>query len=246
MIKFLRRAHWFYSIIIILTLSCLFYPFYYAFTRSERLYLLLNYSRKLHSFVCALLIGVIFKFEFEVPLEKDRTYIYCANHTSNLDIMIMCVLGTGRFHFLGKDELLNNPVLKLFFNTIDVPVNRDSKMSSFRAFKKVGENLEKGMGLMIFPEGKIDEEHYPPQLLAFKNGPFRLAIDKKISIVAVTLIDVWKKMWDDGAKYGTRPGICHIYVHAPISTTNLSIEDSDVLKDRIFALINNKYHNDHR
>ncbi|MHA4895510.1 lysophospholipid acyltransferase family protein [Pedobacter sp. PWIIR3] len=245
MIKFLRRAHWFYSIIVIFTLSFLFYPFYYLFTRTERLYLLLNYSRKLHSFICALLIGVIFKFEFEVPLKKGQTYVFCGNHTSNLDIMIFCVLGKGKFHFLGKDELLNNPVLKLFFKTIDVPVNRDSKISSFRAFKKVAENLAKGMSLMIFPEGKIDDEQYPPQLLPFKNGPFRLAIDTKVPLVAVTLTDVWKKMWDDGAKYGTRPGICHIYVHAPILTSNLTPEDSDVLKDRIFAIINKKFH-DHK
>lgn len=246
MIKFLRRTHWIYSIFIILMLSFVFYPFYYVFSRKERFYTTLNWSRKLHSILCGLLIGVVFKFEFEEPLEKDQTYIYCANHSSNLDIMILCVLGRGKFHFLGKEELLGNPVLKLFFKTIDVPVNRDSKISSFRAFKKVGENLDRGMSLMIFPEGKIDDEHYPPKLLPFKSGPFRLAIDKHIPIVPVTLQNVWKKMWDDGAKYGTAPGICHIYVHAPVSTRNLAIEQSDVLKDRIFAIINNKFTNDHR
>jgi 1-acyl-sn-glycerol-3-phosphate acyltransferase len=51
---------------------------------------------------------------------------------------------------------------------------------------------------------------------------------------------VWKKMWDDGSKYGTRPGLCHIYIHKPVSTAELNIEESDVLKDRIFAMINTK------
>ncbi|MES2829270.1 MAG: lysophospholipid acyltransferase family protein [Bacteroidota bacterium] len=247
MIKFLRRAHWVYSIVIILVLSCLFYPFYYAFSRNEKWYVALNLSRKLHSVVCSLLIGVFFVFEFERPLLKNQTFIYCANHTSNLDIMMLCILGHGRFHFLGKQELLNNPVLKLFFNTIDVPVNRDSKMSSFRAFKKVGENLDKGMSLMIFPEGRIDEDHYPPQLLPFKNGPFRLAIEKNIAIVPITFIDAWKRMWDDGSRHGTTPGFCHIYVHKPIATSDLDIADADVLKDAIFAIINSKFtNNDHR
>lgn len=154
--------------------------------------------------------------------------------------MILCILGRGKFHFLGKEELLNNPVLKLFFKTIDVPVNRDSKMSSFRAFKRVGENLDKGMSLIIFPEGKIDENHFPPILQEFKNGPFRLAIEKNIPIVAVSLQDVWKKMWDDGSKYGTRPGLCHIYIHKPLTTLELNINDSDMLKDRIFDMINTK------
>jgi 1-acyl-sn-glycerol-3-phosphate acyltransferase len=240
MIRILRKAHWLYSILVIFIFSFLFYPVYYLFSRNERYYNYLNKSRQLHSRISSFFIGVFFRFEYEVELDKHATYIFCANHTSNLDIMILCILGKGRFHFLGKEELLNNPVLKLFFRTIDVPVNRDSKMSSFRAFKKVGENLDNGMSLIIFPEGKIDENHYPPILQEFKNGPFRLAIEKNIPIVAVSLIDVWKKMWDDGAKFGTRPGFCHIYIHKPITTAELNIDDSDVLKDRIFAMINNK------
>jgi 1-acyl-sn-glycerol-3-phosphate acyltransferase len=240
MIKILRKAHWLYSIVVILIFSFLFYPVYYLLSRDEKYYKLLNRSRQLHSRICSLFIGVFYKFEYEVELKKDQAYIFCANHSSNLDIMILCIIGRGKFHFLGKEELLNNPVLKLFFRTIDVPVNRDSKMSSFRAFKKVGDNLDKGMSLMIFPEGKIDDEHYPPILQSFKNGPFRLGIEKNIPIVAVSLQDVWKKMWDDGSKYGTRPGLCHIYVHQPISTVELDIEESDMLKDRIFAMINTK------
>ncbi|TKC06024.1 lysophospholipid acyltransferase family protein [Pedobacter frigoris] len=239
MITLLRHVHRLYSVLIILVFSILFYPFYYYASRKPERYLLLNRFRKLNSHICSFLIGVYYRFDFEVPLEKGKTYIYCANHTSNLDIMILCILAKGRFHFMGKQELLENPVLKIFFKTIDVPVNRDSKISAFRAFKKVGDNLEQGMSLIIFPEGKIDN-HYPPKLVHFKNGPFRLAIEKNIAIVPVSMTDVWKKMWDDGVKYGTRPGLCHIYVHKPISTKELNIDDSDLLKDRIFELINNK------
>jgi 1-acyl-sn-glycerol-3-phosphate acyltransferase len=240
MIRILRKAHWIYSILVILVFSCLFYPIYYLFSKNEKYYILLNRCRQLHSRICSFFIGVFYRFEYEVQLDKKQTYIFCANHSSNLDIMILCIIGRGRFHFLGKEELLNNPVLKLFFRTIDVPVNRDSKISAFRAFKKVGENLDNGMSLIIFPEGKIDEEHYPPKLQSFKNGPFRLAIEKNIPIVPVSLTDVWKKMWDDGSIYGTRPGICHIHIHQPISTAELTIEDSDILKERIFTVINTK------
>lgn len=154
--------------------------------------------------------------------------------------MILCLLAKGRFHFMGKDELLKAPILRLFFKTIDIPVNRDSKMSAFRAFKRAGENLDHGMSLIIFPEGKIDETHYPPVLQSFKNGPFRLAIDKNISIVPISISNAWKKMWDDGRKYGSRPGICDIYIHKPISTKDLAGADADLLKDQVFDLINSK------
>ena len=36
------------------------------------------------------------------------------------------------------------------------------------------------------------------------------------------------------------PELCDIYVHKPILTDNLTINDSDELKDRIFELINSK------
>ncbi|NII82453.1 1-acyl-sn-glycerol-3-phosphate acyltransferase [Pedobacter sp. SG908] len=153
--------------------------------------------------------------------------------------MIFCIMGHGKFHFMGKDELLSNPVLGIFFKTIDIAVNRDSKISAFKAFKKAGENLEKGMSLIIFPEGKIDD-HYPPKLGEFKNGPFRLAIDKNIPLVPVSITDVWKINWDDGAKYGSKPGICDIYVHKPINTLTLADIDSDVLKEKVYRLIDSK------
>jgi 1-acyl-sn-glycerol-3-phosphate acyltransferase len=239
MINFLRQVHRVWFLFWILFFFALFYPFYYITSRNEKYYGILNFFRKANSFLCSLFSGVFFRYHYEEKLNTKQTYIYCANHTSNLDIMIFCIMGHGKFHFMGKDELLNNPVLGIFFKTIDISVNRDSKISAFKAFKKAGENLEKGMSLIIFPEGKIDD-HYPPKLGEFKNGPFRLAIDKNIFLVPVSITDVWKINWDDGAKYGSKPGICDIYVHKPIDTSILADVDAEVLKEKVFKLIDSK------
>lgn len=239
MIKLLRKLHFSYCCFSILFFFVLFWPFYYLGTRNEKYYGLVNRLRAIHSFCSALCVGIVFSFEFEEPLEKSQTYIYCANHTSNLDIIIFCLLAKGRFHFMGKEELKRNPVLGVFFRTIDIAVSRESKISSFRAFKKAGENLEKGMSLIIFPEGRIDDA-YPPVLQEFKNGPFRLAIEKHVPIVPVSITNIWKLMWDDGVKYGTRPGVGKIYVHRPVKTTDLSVDGADELKELIFEKINSK------
>lgn len=240
MINILKQVHRIYSVFIILLFSLLFLPFYYLAARTPKTYDRLNGMRKLKSRMCAFCIGLSPNFIFEEELDAKQTYIYCANHSSNHDIMLLCILAKGRFHFMGKDELLKNPVLKIFFKTIDIPVNRDSKISAFRAFKRAAENLEQGMSLIIFPEGGISDEYYPPKLMPFKNGPFRLAIEKGIPIVPVSFTNIWKRMWDDGKKKGSSPGTVDIYVHKPVLTTNLIINDSDDLKDRIFELINSK------
>ncbi|MFI5452984.1 lysophospholipid acyltransferase family protein [Pedobacter sp. UC225_61] len=239
MIKLLRKIHYIYSVFSIVFFFILFRPLYYLGTRNPKYYSFLNKIRKFHSFICTAITGTFFNFEFEKKLDNKQTYIYCANHTSNLDIVIFCLLAKGRYHFMGKEELLKNPVLGMFFKTIDIPVSRESKISAFRAFKRAGENLEKEMSLIIFPEGRIDDA-YPPVLQEFKNGPFRLAIEKNIPIVPVSIINVWKLMWDDGMKYGTKPGIGDIYVHEPILTSILGIENADILKDEVFKKINSR------
>lgn len=240
MVRLLKQIHRIYLLLVILLFFVLFYPFYYFIAKNPAWYTTLNRLRALNSLLCSIFTGIFFRFTYEEELDHHRHYIYCGNHTSNLDIMIFCLLAKGRFSFMGKDDLLKNPVLKIFFETIDIPVNRESKMSAFRAFKRAGENLGKGMSLIIFPEGKIDETQYPPILAPFKNGPFRLAIETKTPIVAVSITDAWQKFWDDGATYGSRPGICDIYIHKAISTENLSLDSADQLKDTIFDLINSK------
>ncbi len=239
MIKLLKKIHQVYFSCSLLFFYFLFWPFYYLTSRSPKYYGILNKFRTAHSFLCCALAGVFYKFDLEQQLDKKQTYIFCANHSSNLDIMVFCILARGRYHFMGKEELLKNPILGLFFRTIDIAVNRESKISSFRAFKRAGDNLENGMSLIIFPEGRIDDS-YPPQLQEFKNGPFRLAIEKNIPIVPVSITNIWKVLWDNGMKYGTRPGIVNIYVHQPILTNSLAAEGADALKEEVFKKIGSK------
>lgn len=180
------------------------------------------------------LAGVFYKPIYQKNIVWNRPYIVCANHTSNLDISAITGIMHGNFAFLGKEELLRNPILGIFFKTIDIPVNRESKIASFRAFKKADEYLANGLSLVIFPEGKIGQE-YPPILHPFKNGPFRLAIERGIPIVPVSIDSLWELMWDDGFVYGSKPGVRNLFVHAPIETTGMTIDDADTLKDLVYA-----------
>ena len=93
--------------------------------------------------------------------------------------------------------------------------------------------------MIIFPEGKIGEE-YPPMLHSFKSGPFRLAIELKIPIIPVSSANTWQMLWDDGTKYGTKPGICKFYIHKPIETTDLTIADTDALREEVYQIIDQK------
>ncbi|WP_395804590.1 lysophospholipid acyltransferase family protein [Daejeonella sp.] len=199
----------------------------------------MNRMRWIFSYLSSLFSGFLFSYTFEEKLDWSKTYIICANHTSNLDITAIILLAKRNYVFFGKEELLDNFVTGIYFRTIDIPVNRESKISAFRAFKKAEEKLKDGKTVVIFPEGMISE-HYPPVLQPFKNGPFRLAIEQGVQILPVTICNNWNLMWDDGKRYGTRPGICDICVHAPIDTASLTTDDADELKNKVYDIIYNQ------
>lgn len=199
----------------------------------------MNRMRRILSFFSSALSGVFFNFKFEQEIDWSKPYIICANHTSNHDVSTIILLAKRNFVFLGKDELLDNPVTKIYFETIDIPINRESKISAYRAFKRAEEYLKNGTHVIIFPEGLIANE-YPPILNPFKIGPFRLAIEQNIPILPVTISGNWRLMWDDGSKFGSKPGISQVHVHAPVETANLNITDADELREHVFDLINQK------
>jgi 1-acyl-sn-glycerol-3-phosphate acyltransferase len=223
----------------VLLFFVLLFPFFYYLSRKQSRYPQFNKVRKLWAFLSSAFSGVFYKYEFESDLDWNKTYIICPNHASNLDISAISLMMNNNFFFLGKDELLSNPVMALFFSTIDIPVNRDSKIASYKAFKKTSERLENGMSLVIFPEGLIGNE-YPPILHEFKSGPFKLAINHKIDILPVSIINNWKLLWDDGKKSGFNAGVSKIYIHKPIDCSTLTHLDEEQIKDLVYQKIASK------
>lgn len=234
--RFLKKVHYYCYLGSVAFFFFLLYPPLYYFSRKPHRFPVLNRFRQLLGFLSSAAVGIFYSSSFEEPIDWTKKYIVCANHSSMLDITGVTLLLRSNFAFMGKEELLNNPVTRLFFETIDIPLNRESKFSSFRAFKRADEYLRRGMTVVIYPEGRIPDE-YPPKLSSFKHGPFRLAIEHQIPIIPISITDAWKKMWDDGSAYGSRPGICHLYVHAPVDTRGLSVADAESLSNKIHHLI---------
>ncbi len=180
--------------------------------------------------------GFSFKVRFHSEVDWSKNYIICPNHTSNLDISAVIALCDAPHSYMGKAELLSNPVTGLFFRSIDIPINRESKISAYRAFKKAESHLSQNRNLVIFPEGRIDDQ-FPPKLGAFKTGPFKLAIETKVAILPVVIQNAWELFWDDGNPRGTTPGTVYIDVLPPIPTEKLEEKDFGTLMAQTFETI---------
>lgn len=213
-----------------------FYPVFWLLLRNEATHPLANKLRRLWAYWIVTFSGVDYKTELEKPLDKSRQYIFCANHSSIIDIPYFAILWNDYFKFMAKIEFAHIPIFGLFFRTVDIPVDRNSKIGSFKAYKKALEAIDKGYSIVIFPEGT--SERNPPELIEFKNGPFKIAIDKQIPIVPITFLDNWHLFHWHGDFTGN-PGTARVIVHKPIETKGFADADLNKLKQETFDTINN-------
>ena len=140
------------------------------------------------------------------------------------------------FHMMAKAELKKVPLFNVFFIKQDIAVDRSSMKASHRAFVRSGDDIDKGYSIAIFPEATIPD--HTPRLARFKNGPFKLAIDKQVPVLPVTILDNWRIL-PDGRKsgHGGRPGKARIIIHKPIITAGMKDDDLENLKNQTFKTI---------
>ncbi len=140
---------------------------------------------------------------------------------------------------MAKKELANIPLFKIFFRTIDIPVDRGSKAGAREAYKLANAKLNSGVSLLNFPEGGIGRT--VPKMRKFKLGPFKMAIDHGLDIVPVTLPDNWKRLPSGGFEGGGTPGKMRMHVHRPIPTKNLKPGDEVELAEKVYSIIEQKF-----
>jgi 1-acyl-sn-glycerol-3-phosphate acyltransferase len=169
--------------------------------------------------------------------------VIVCNHTSYLDIVFSPFYIDHTAAYMGKYELLKAPLFKYFFVYLDIPVNRRSVTGSHKAFLKAGEMLDKGISVVIYPEGTIGKQG---RLKEFKNGAFKLAVEKQVPIVPVVNLNNWHFLENGGflTSHGS-PGIPRIVVGETIDTKGMKEEDIAIIRDKVYTFIKhelNTYH----
>lgn len=180
-------------------------------------------------------MGFYYKIEKEQELEKGKSYMLIANHTSMTDIMLMLtVVKDNPFVFVGKKELSKIPVFGFFYKRVCIMVDRSNSKSRFRVFELAQKRLHQGLSICIFPEGGVPDDE-SIVLDQFKDGAFRLAIEHQIPIVPMSFIDN-KKRFPFRFFSGTT-GRMRVKIHPFIETVGLTMEDKHEIKNKARALI---------
>lgn len=173
-----------------------------------------------------------FRVTGTIPRNPRRPYVVVSNHESFVDILLISHL-PWEMKWLSKVEILRIPVLGWDMVLAgDVPVERGTRKSALKAMRRCQEVLEQKVSVMMFPEGTRSETD---EMLPFKEGAFRLAIDSKVPILPVVVLGTRTAL----AKHDWRFGKSHAEVRVlePIETEGLTTKDVPALTERVRNLI---------
>lgn len=227
---------WFYVLValpIILLLPILlisisrekWYPFFFKIARFWAKFILIG-------------MGFNYKIIRNQKPEPKKSYMFIANHTSMVDIMLMLVSVKNPFVFVGKKELAKIPLFGFFYKRTCILVDRSSAKSRQAVFLRAQKRLKQGLSICIFPEGGVPEEHVV--LDSFKDGAFRLAINHQILIVPMTFYDNKKRF--SYTFFSGGPGRMRARIHEFLSTESLTIEDTKALNEKSRKIIWDELH----
>ncbi|WP_432222638.1 lysophospholipid acyltransferase family protein [Flavobacterium sp. TMP13] len=179
-------------------------------------------------------MGFYYKVEREQRLQKGKSYMIIANHTSMTDIMLTLAVVKNPFVFVGKKELVKIPLFGFFYKRTCILVDRTSSKSKMDVFARAQSRLKQGLSICIFPEGGVPDDE-SIVLDEFKDGAFRLAIEHQIPIVPITYADNKKRF--SYTFFSGSPGKMRVKIHAEIATQGKTAEDRKALRDECRQLI---------
>lgn len=166
------------------------------------------------------------------PEHAKTTYVVVANHESIVDIFLLAHL-PWEMKWIAKEVIFRIPWLGWMFRMAgDIPVLRGDHTSGAAALEKAAWYLRRGMSVMIFPEGTRTRDG---NLLPFKPGAFRLAIETGVPILPIVVhgsgaaLPV-KSPW-------IRKASCVAQVLDPVPVTGLGPEDAERLSAEVRSRI---------
>ena len=87
-------------------------------------------------------------------LPRDRAFILLSKHQRWEDIPLLSLATPRPLYYIAKHELFKNALSCRFFSALGgIPLNRQRPLESRRFLQATIELLEKGEGIVIFPEG---------------------------------------------------------------------------------------------
>lgn len=164
--------------------------------------------------------------------DPRRPYVAVANHESFADIFLLSHL-PWEMKWLSKDAIFRIPVMGWMMRMAgDIRVVRSDRQSRAGAMDQIRDRLDKRVSVMILPEGTRSPTG---ELLPFKDGAFRVAIEKQLPILPIAVAGTRHAMAKHSLRFNRARAIARVL--DPVPTAGLTEHDVPALRDRVRATI---------
>ncbi len=241
--KLLRNIHSLYALILFCLQFLLLFPLFLIPIIFPSKFHLVGKINRWWAYTFFPMVFIPYKVVCKAPLDPHAQYIFCPNHFSYLDIAVMGFNPVNAV-FVGKNDMEKIPLFGYMYRKLHITVDRGKLKSRMKTIVRSREAVDQGKSLIIFPEGGVYSTH-PPHMTPFKDGAFRVAIEKQIAIVPVTIPFNWIIL-PDRKKLRLHQGTVKIIFHEPISTAGYTLDHIQELKDKVFQIIDTELKNENR
>lgn len=184
---------------------------------------------RLNSFFTPIFVTV----EGKEKIKKNTSYIVVPNHQSHYDIFLLYGWLGIFIRWVMKMELGKIPVFGYCCQTMGhILIDRSSTESAIASLNAAKQKLSDGSSVIMFPEGTRNSTG---EMLPFKKGAFRMAIDLGLPLLPVTILGT--KDIIPTKTLNLMPGKAKMIIHDPIDVSKYTIDDLEKLMADTRAII---------
>src|SRR5512138_946631 len=153
-------------------------------------------------------------------LQRDRPYVFVANHQSIYDIPIIFWSLPYQIRIIAKESLGRFPFLGWHLRRTGHMLVDRHRPDRAAIFGRASKLMQEGLSLIVFPEGTRSRDG---RVAPFKGGSFYLALEGGLPVVPISIVGSRRVMLK--GRLATYPGRVKLIVHEPIDTRGLAGAD---------------------
>jgi 1-acyl-sn-glycerol-3-phosphate acyltransferase len=174
-------------------------------------------------------------------IDTKQSYVIVSNHQSHYDIFVLYGWIGIDIKWVMKASLRKIPFLGPACARLGhIYIDRSNSRSAIESINRAKEKIVNGTSVIFFPEGTRTSTG---ELIPFKKGAFRFAIDLNIPILPVTITGTRNILPRD--TMNLFPGKATMVIHPPVAIEGYRDKDIQILMDECKTIIQSSLPSQH-
>jgi len=166
-------------------------------------------------------------------IDAKQSYVIISNHQSHYDIFVLYGWIGIDFKWVMKASLRKIPFLGPACARLEhIFIDRSNSRAAITSINRAKEKIVNGTSVIFFPEGTRSSTE---EMIPFKKGAFRFALDLEIPILPVTIVGT-RNILPRGTM-NLFPGKVTMVIHPPVEIKGYRDKDIQRLMDECKTII---------